>query len=530
MAGNDAGINVMSDTTGRMLADEQRRMNTFLQRIADATEKNAGEQNLTTLEKNLATAFDLARDGKVYRTRFYFYSTNSTSKGTKMDDNEGMAVPTPATDTVKGSDPYQERQVFKWFRCNYTRDADRVARVSVLKGWPGYRETGPVDVGTLMMTFYWNIDVKDTYYDVIFSDSPHPELGLVPWIDAVKADGTVLPYYIESAFYSTVASDGLQRSQKGSPVCNQSYNNMIDNYAKKGAGYSGAGVSRNTLQIIFLAIKYAVKNSQQYFQGVTNYNTQPKCAVAETDVKRVVLASQGAFVVGGTVSVGVPYNGSTDRGNGTMHSVVDRKRIKSIETVSIDGKSYTALNLDIDSTITTTTDDYVSTMPAYSGWTDDVIGICDGSPVSNTDAKHPYRIQGIEYLPGLACIASDVVMDIETDYQKAVYVAERGTEHVKNAHTGYKLIGKIPAIDANNSDFYSGDYALDTATGGFYPATKGSGQAIGTGDIVWAGGKNTGLREYYMNGNLGAGGYAGACYVNCRYGLGNAGWAYGSCD
>lgn len=507
--------------------EDAERTNSFLQRIALAMEKQAGEATLSTLEQAIATVFDLARDGKVYRTRFYFFSTNTSSAGTKMDDNEGMAIPTPATDKSAGSDPYLDREVFKWFRCNYTRDEDGTARVTNLKGRQGYSEAGAYDVGTLAMTFYWKVDVHDTYYDYILSDSPHPELRLAPWVDAVKADGTILPYYIESTYNSVTASDGLLRSQPGAaPAGNQSYNNMIVNYQKKGAGYWGAGASRNTLLIIMLAIKYATKNSQKYFTGVTNYNGKSKCALAESGVKRVLLSSQGAFVEGGCVSVGT----STDHGNATASSVVDRARIKSIETVTVSDKSYVALNLDVDTAFDTTTDNYVSTMPQWTGWTDSVVGMTDGSPVSNTDYKHPYRVHGIEYSLGIEIICADTVMNIEPTHEKTVYVAQKGTKHVANAYTGYKLVGTIPAAGVNNSSFWGGDLTLDTETGAYYPSTIGSGEAVGTGDKVFNGSKETGLLEYCTFGLLGDGVDAGAGCVVCRFVLGGYAWAFGSAD
>ena len=511
--------------------EDAERTNSFLQRIALAMEKQAGEATLSTLEQEIATAFDLARDGKVYRTRFYFFSANTSSAGTKMDDNEGMAIPTPATDKSAGSDPYLDREVFKWFRCNYTRDEDGTARVTNLKGRPGYREVGAYDVGTLAMTFYWNISVKDQYYDVILSDSPHPELGLVPWVDAVKADGTILPYYVESAYNSVIALDGFLRSQPGaSPAYNQSYSNMITNYQKKGAGYWGAGTSRDTLQIIWLAIKYATKNSQKYFTGTTYYNSQSNCAVAESGVKRVLLSSQGAFVEGGCVSIGVKDGTNADRGLAKLHSIADRKKIKSIETVSVGEKSYVALNLDVDTTFDTTTDSIVSTMPQWTGWTDDVIGMADGSPVSNTDGKHPYRIHGIEYATGTAMIYSDTVMEFNADYSRSVYVAPKGVTHVQNARTGYKLIGTIPAKDEANSDTWVGDLGFDTENGAHFPVTLGSGEAVGVGDRIWAGRKGSGLREYYTCGYLGHGAVAGAGCVACWVELGRTYWYFGSAD
>ena len=112
------------------------------------------------------------------------------------------------------------------------------------------------------------------------------------------------------------------------------------------------------------------------------------------------LSDQSQFYVGAYVSVGILNNGSSDRTYSSMHSIADRVKAASIEQVTIDGTVYTALNLDLASTITTTTDTYVSTMPCFSGETDAVIGHFDGSYLSNTDGRHVFRIGGTEYSNG----------------------------------------------------------------------------------------------------------------------------------
>lgn len=502
------------------------------ERIADALEASAGvNSTMSTLEKQIASMFAAKRTGKTWRTRFYKYATNQTSAGTKMDDNADMAIPTPATDSVEGVDPYLEYGVFQWMRCNYKRDdSDGFARPTALKGWPGYAEEGAVDVGTLRMTFWWNIEIHATYYDFVMSDVPQP--GLVPWCDAVKIDAdenkTVMPYFIESAFNSVTASDGLPRSQPGPSAYNQNYNEMITAYAKKGTGYHGAGASRNALQILWLAIKYATKNSQNYFAGCTDYNTQVAVALAETGVKRVLLPSgTTGFFAGGCVSVGDRgSNTTTDRHNNLLNNLCNRVKVASVETVTVNSTSYVALNLDIDSTIDTTTTCIVSTMPQWSGDTDHVIGIYDGSPRSNTNGKNSYRIGGIEYMNGQAVIASDVVMEFNSDYTKNIYCAERPTTHVANAHTNYKLVGKIRKA----GDLFIGDEYIDLSTGCSVFGNPGGGDSVGVGDFIWGGGNGSGLREYYMGGYLGHARLAGAACVNCRYDLSNGNWDYGSCD
>lgn len=508
-------------------------------RIAAALEESSGiYSGMSSLEKQIARAFDEARTGKVWKTRFYKYATNNTSAGTKMLDNAGMEIPTPATDSVEGSDPYLKYGVFRWQRCNYVRDdSDGFARPTALKGWPGYKEEGAVDVGTLKMTFYWKYEEGATYYDIIMSDTPHPELGLVPWCDAVKidADGnkTVMPYFIVSSYTSVIASDGLLRSQPGTPAYNQSYDNMVTNYAKKGAGYHGAPASRNGLWIIWNAIKYATKNSQKVMAGVSIYDSHIKVAAAESGVKRVLVAkaSAGSFSTKCCVSITKTGAASTiDRQSADCHTTVDRAEIQLISTVTVSGTEYTALYLDVDSAFTTDTGMYVVTMPAKSGATDCVIGLYDGSPVSYSDGKHPIRMGGVEYQNGQYIVASDVVMEFQSDYSKNVYVAERPTKHVADAHTNYKLIGNIPN-SGSGTDYWSGDKYGDLSTGAFFPASIGGGDSVGTGDRVYAGGANTsGLREYLMVANLRNGSTSGACSVNCGSTLGDVYWTFSSAD
>ena len=513
--------------------DQMQAMVDQITHIARLQEAAAVEDSsLSALEQSLAKRFAAQRTGKVFATKVWHYDVNHTTVGERMRDSVGLTCE-PSTDTVEGKDDFETASpIFQWYRCNYTRDADSTARVSCMEGSPAYRKTGAVDIGTLSPTFYWAVENHGTYDVWMISDSEHPELGLVPWVEAVTADGKVLPYYIDSFGYSVTASDGLLRSQAGCPAYNQSYNGMITDYQKKGTGYWGSFSSRTLLEYIFYVIKYASKSSQKYFAGCSNFNVQVKCAVAETGVKRVLLASQSKFYVGCCVSVGVANSTNTDRGETKMNSIVNRARVKSIETVTIGGKKYTALNLDVSATFDTTTDTYVSSMPCFTGETDKVIGHKDGSYLSNTDGCHTFRIKGVEYMNGQAIIDSNVVMErADAEGLWKQYVAPKGVKHVVNAHTGYVLAGAIPTAHNN---YWSGDVEVDMSTGNFNPRSVGSGDATGTGDMVWSPQSGAGtegeLREKSSLGDLRNATAAGFCVVDCGRVLWNAAWACGSCD
>lgn len=503
------------------------RMAAALERIADVQE---GKTALSVLEQQIAASFAIQRTGKVYGTRFYKYATNIVTTGTRLQASVDLTCD-PSTDSTEGEDDFAEIPLFSWFRCNYKRDdADGFARPSALEGTPTFAKTGAVDVGTLHPAMYWKWEDHSTYFDVYVSDTPNAPLGLVPWCEQVKSDGTDMPYFIDSAFTSITASDGLLRSQPdGVPAYNQSYNNMITNYQKKGAGYWGAGYSRNLYGYLMLMIKYVVKSSQKIFVGhAFTYGLKAAVAYAETGTKRILIADNSAgFYAGACVSLG---SANSDQGVSTAYDIVNRAKITSIENVTIDSTTYVALNLAVSATFDTATTQYVKFYPSLTGETDAVIGHHDGSYLSNTDGKHTFRIQGQEYMNGQYFIASDVVMSFQSDYSKDVYVYPRGTAHVADSISNAVKVGNIPNF-GDGSDVWIGDMACDMSHGVMYPITSGSGDSVGVGDILYAGGKATsGFREYLCGGNLRNGSSAGLCSLDCWYGLGGASWAFASAD
>ena len=500
------------------------------------------------IENFLANYYALRRTGKVYQTKLWKFLSNPSSAGEKLLDNAGLAF-APATDTTEAEDDYLNGQnhLFEWVHCNYIRDADGTPRPIAIEGMDGYKTSGAVDVGAMQMSFYWKWDASNPDYDLItISDLPHPELGLQPWTECKKADGTVVPWCIGSAYFSGIASDGLLRSQPGlKPKRLQSYNNTITNYQQKGAGYWGAGAEANTFQFIMNAIKGATKNSQTLYAGCTNYSFQYEAAAqsAEAHTYFPVTNAQAAnLVVGSFVSIGYGSNNNgavnQDRGQASVHAYADDVKILSIETLDDDNM---AVFLDIPEEDAFTTVPHVhteelsapiilSTMHWWSGATNSVKGRNDGSPGSNTNGKYPYRVQGREYAVGGYMVASDTVIDLQADFTKKVLVAPKGVPHVTSNDTirsTYTEIGTIPAAAAgDNADWWGGDAMLDNDTGAWYPSAEGSGSTQGTGDRIYAGGSaaTSGLREYLQGGSLWNGSVAGASCLSCWLGLGLSGW------
>ena len=519
---------------------------------AAPTVTNSGDEHNAVLNFGIPTAsaidvavdvlFKLPRTGKVYTVKIPRFATNPTVNCEKLDDNAGL-VCEPSTDTVEGRDDYADIPLFKWYNCNYKRDASGHAYPTAIEHLSDdYRKTGTVDVGVIQMTPYVKWDASNPDY-ILWSITDSPRDGFTPWA-AAKSGDTVYPYVIHSKFFSGVGEDGLLRSVYDLiPARNQSYYSLITDYAKKGAGYKGAGGEKAAWQILFNSIKYAVKSSQEKYAGCTGYNFQYPAAVQRSEKLTyfpVTAAQAKNLLVGSRVSVGYGSKGSdgtvnNDRGASTVHQYADEAKILKIEPID-DTTSAVYLDCDAFDTMPVALSDTLnapitlSTMHWHSGTTDAVIGHHDGSPGSNTDYKHPYRVQGIEYAVGSYEVLSDVVLAFDDSNGKDVYVCPAGVAHTKTDAeilANYKKVGSFPA-----DDFWIGDIGFDPETCITYPATQGSGDKTGVGDRVYGGGnasKNT-LREYLQGGHLGYWSDAGASYVVCGSWLGGGVWAYLAAD
>ena len=510
--------------------------------------KKAEEKVSSTIDERIMDAFfGSMRNGKVYQTELYLTETNPTSDGVKTIANKDK-VCEPSTDTLEGQDDYEGIGIFNWYNCNYVTDDYGRKIPTAIEGWGnGYKNDGTVDVGVIAMTPYWSVIEKDGKHIWTLSDTPNDDYGLIPWETARKEDGTYAPYVIHSKYVSGIGADGLLRSFKNSkPARSQCYNNMIDNYQKKGKGCWGAGKERDMYVILYDVIKYATKNEQKTFKGTTSYNFQIPASIERSTKETYfpVANNQAAqIIVGGYVSVGYGTKNTdntvtNDRGYATIHQYADDVKVLRIEDLDENNK---AVYLDVEdgfTTIPVTLSDEVNaqiiltSMHWWSGTTDKVIGKHDGSMTSNTDGKHPFRVMGLECSVGGYVVYADSVMIFKEDYSKDVYIAPRGTKHVKDEATiksTYKLIGNIPGNEGN--DFWIGDIGVDVETCSWFAKTVGASDSQGWGDRCYSGGKNTsGSREDLGRGSLGDWSHAGSVFVACWGGLGGASWHYLGCD
>ena len=489
----------------------------------------------------------LNRDGKIYSVKIPKFAASQATICEKMHDNVGL-VCEPSTDTVEGRDDYANIPLFRWYNCNYKRLPDGHAYPTAIEGFDGeYTADGDVDVGVIQMAPYikWD-DSNDEYVIFSISDTPHP--GFTLWPEAQCGDKKY-DYVVHSKYFSGTASDGMPRSQPNlAPLMYQSHNNIITNYAKKGSGYYGAGNARNSWQIVFTLIKYGAKSSQNIFAGCTNYSFQYAASIERTELDTffpVTNANANNIVIGNSVSIGYGRVSSgavnIDRYYDNMHTYARMAKVIRIEDIDENNKAvyldvsegFPTSPVDLDGTLSSPV--YMSSMHCISGSTDAVIAHHDGSPVSNTNGKYAYRVQGIEYAVGGYFVASDTVLDFQSDTSKNVLVAPYGVKHSSSDSTirsTYMNIGNIPASsDGKSSDYWIGDIKLDPYTGVFYPVSEGSGNTTGAGDRLYAGGNYTSAtREWLSGGVLWDGSAAGSSCLHCGSWLGSTSWGFLSAD
>ena len=487
--------------------------------------------------------FTSQRTGKVYTVKIPKFASNQTTTCEKLDDNVGL-VCLSATDTTQGHDDYEDIPLFRWYNCNYIRDSNNHAVPTAIEGvTDGYVTTGNVDVGVIQMAPYikWD-DSNEDYTLLSITDSPKD--GYTLWSTARYGDATY-PYVIHSKYFSGKGEDGLPRSLPGLAPLTASYSSQITDYAKKGHGYTGARLERNTWQIIFTLIKHAQKSSQTVFAGCTSYNYQYKAAVQRSEAATyfpLTKAQAANIVVGSCVSVGYGRpagSGKYDtyRGSDNLHAYANRVKVLSIESID---DATSAVYLDVADGFNTmpvaisdtvTSEVYLSTMPWRSGATDSVYEHRDGSPGDNASGKYPYRVQGVEYAVGGYFVASDTVFEFtDAEGGKQLRVCPQGTAHSSSENvirSSYTAVGVIPA-----GDYWIGDIGFDADACVIWPKVKGNGSATGIGDYNYGGGTPAAqtLREHLSYGGLERGSYAGASYAYAGDWLGLAFWNYLAAD
>lgn len=396
---------------------------------------------------------NLRRTGKRYGVHFDAYGVSPASTGTRLYDAVGK-VATPSTDSVRGINDFEGESVFYGLEVNGYVDTDGEFVVEYIKGIDNEfsREDEDKDVYILFLTQWIEMEVTANGENIILSDENHP--GSFPEGAAIRPDGTVRPFVPIAKYLAWDDESGIPHSVSGKTVNhNQSHNNMITRFRKKGTQYCGTTAQDKAhLDNLFL-VAFATRHTQSIMTGCTSYYYQYKASVQEADVERIIITKAQAanLVVGSSVSIGnaTTLSGDSpniDRSNSGMHAKANRVVITAIEdydesnsAVYVDngGTRFSTASTMINGSVESPT--YISTMPWKTGACDNVLGSC-GSPVSNTNSKYPYILFGVEMFLGFWEIISNVILKI-TSHVMVPYICYDCTKLATSVTEDYKAVG-----------------------------------------------------------------------------------------
>ena len=483
--------------------------------------------------------YTLTKDGFDGRTTFAKPSESNVSTGTRGGDNYGKTC-TPSTDTTAGTDDFEGLPLFACVDVNFTVDPTSLDIViTAIDGiTDNFRRTDPTKfVGVMQMAgwHYWYED--STTYTHGYADHRVPTGNCAPLPEAVRADGTLRPFVVHAKYMSHTVSGKLTSYSGAHPTPYISHNSLHTLSASTGAQYSGTSFADLAFLVLMTYIKYASLTLDGIMGGCNGYDIVKYAQVSETAVKRVIVPASSGFEAGSTVVIGT-YNGSsTDRGASQNYSISGSEgaTILSVESITVDGTTYDALYVDVDTAFNTVANGdatsgstIVMTFHWRTGMTDGVKGN-DGSFKNNTDNKHPFKLQGIECMLGGYEVVADVIMneaveDSVTYYTP--YAVNRTAKQATSITADYVAFTALK-IACAASAAWRYIKRLGFQDGMFYPIEVDGSSSTFTKDAFYMDANGTsGTREWLAFGRLTHGSYAGlSCLLGDRA-LSDGGWGF----
>lgn len=489
------------------------------------------ENKYSCLER-FAAMLDTAWGDKTYTVRNIHESVSGDASGTPLDDlADGRSAAPLVTDASTGVADWAENDPMTWYvRANAKSLADGTMEVLAVETEAAFDVTGET---APVYCFSPALAVKEWDDGSYIYTSWHMRASgdYVPMAGDVAPDGTHRLLTWHPAFYGGKNSAGGMTSGAGLLPMPWTSANAALPLARKLTAYDGLWCDCDT-QFALMAWRlrhWTLSNSGQ-LEGCTNYNYQYTLAAAETGVKRVLLTKdQGAnLLVGSCVCLGERgSNTNNDRNQAYNHDVFNVAKILSVETVTVNDTEYAAVNLDLASTIDTTTTMLVSTMPWPNGTTEALPGHSDGCIGNLTNGRYPYRIAGMEMQIGSYCEELDplwkasLVDDDHWHYD--VYSCRDSEKLAGNITDNYQKVGEF---DLPNANKWSWNFirALNKMAAEAQIPTKFGGSSSTYVKAAFISPGGAGVYAPWRFGNLNDGGNCGLPCANGNNGPGNSNW------
>ena len=489
------------------------------------------ENKYSCLER-FAAMLDTAWGDKTYTVRNIHESVSGDASGTPLDDlADGRSAAPLVTDASTGVADWAENDPMTWYvRANAKSLADGTMEVLAVETEAAFDVTGET---APVYCFSPALAVKEWDDGSYLYTSWHMRAGdgYVPMAGDVAPDGTHRLLTWHPAFYGGKNSAGGMTSGAGLLPMPWTSANAALPLARKLTAYDGLWCDCDT-QFALMAWRlrhWTLSNSGQ-LEGCTYYNYQYTLAAAETGVKRVLLTkAQGTnLLVGSCVCLGERgSNTNNDRNQAYNHDVFNIAKILSVETVTVNDTEYAAVNLDLASTIDTTTTMLVSTMPWPNGTTEALPGHSDGCIGNLTNGKYPYRIAGMEMQIGSYCEELDPLWQVtlvdDDHWHYDVYSCRDSEKLAGSITANYQKVGEF---DLPNANKWSWNFirALNKMAAEAQIPTKFGGSTSTYVKAAFGSLGGAGVCAPWRFGNLGDGGNCGLPCANGNNGPGNSNW------
>ena len=364
-------------------------------------------------DEGMALRVGVDSDGRLWATgdsgleRFGVSGVGGSSTTlTRLWDASGLTA-TPGTDQVQAQSDFDAFTVFNRKKCVGSWTVENGKAVFTPQAYEGdadYTEDGTMGdyVAVDVPPTYWYHDESRGILGV--SGGPHP--GWVPHPVCLDVNNDIREHTYLPVYALAKDGNGHAVSLPGYDPISGNYKGLWDAARTYGDGSSFANAAIIEPSVVdhyewlMMTVEFATTNMQSVMQGAVSmpYNTSHTITAAPAANKVVLTADIGnLFVIGQTIYIGADH-GATPSG------VSEYNHITAIENCNADGtlndsgtyrlitydgtdrtSSITANTTKIASRpwITGATGGYVSGVGAVLGHT--------GSPVSNSDAKHPAR-------------------------------------------------------------------------------------------------------------------------------------------
>ena len=463
-------------------------------------------------------------DSRVHGEKQPLYTKSTSVIGELTDDSTGF-VCTPSTETTAGNDPFAHLPQFWCLEVSAEKNADGSHAVYYVEH---IDDTADVRSGEhlcwVLQKNTYKREWQDNEYKYLKTRC-HPAPGYKRWPEGKDKTGKVHEYIAHPKYYAGIGPDGKITCGTGlAPVNSTSHSTGVTKWRARGPQYSGASGSLIKFLDTMTRLKYGKKGNSGTITGCVSFYEYYKAVASEENTERIIIAKTNAakLYVGCSVSIGTSaYNSS----------IVSNKLITKIEDVEVSGTVYSAVYIDNGGKKFTTTEDstYISVMPYYSGWNDNVLGR-DGSRYSPTSGKEPGMIQGVEFMNGSYLIVSDELWQWSTDadgnYNFDCFKCRDQSKVGSAINENYEQIAGAHLVfpaGTGNAWKYIGDNIIDDDV--LWPeTTDASGSGVGVGAGFYCSPSASAVRAAWCFGRLYSGGIAGLACRHSGNGVGAGYW------